>query len=176
MRARIRELARGKRFLNLFCYTGAATVYAAAGGATSTASVDLSGSYLEWAQRNLVLNGFASDAHRLVQADVLAWLAAERGEYDLIFVDPPTFSNSKRADDFDVQRDHVKLLLACAARLADGGLLLFSNNFRRFKLDRDALAEAGLIASDITKATIPFDFARNPRIHQAFELRRAQGP
>lgn len=173
LRARIRDLARGKRFLNLFCYTGTATVYAAAGGAVQTTSVDLSGAYLEWAERNLTLNGLDGDAHRLVQADTLAWLAAERGIYELIYVDPPTFSNSKRADDFDVQRDHVRLLSLCAARLAPQGLILFSNNFRRFKIDRAALEAQGLSVLDTTRATIPFDFARNPKIHQAFELRRA---
>jgi 23S rRNA (guanine2445-N2)-methyltransferase / 23S rRNA (guanine2069-N7)-methyltransferase len=169
MRARIRELARGKRFLNLFSYTGAATVYAAAGGAAGTTSVDLSATYLDWAGRNLALNGLEADRHRLVQADVLEWLQHERGRYDLIFVDPPTFSNSKRADDFEVQRDHVELLALCAQRLASGGLILFSNNLRRFKFDHDLFAK--LNARDITRATIPPDFARDMRIHHAFELR-----
>jgi 23S rRNA (guanine2445-N2)-methyltransferase / 23S rRNA (guanine2069-N7)-methyltransferase len=173
VRARLRELARGQRFLNLFCYTATASVYAADGGAASTTSVDLSATYLEWAQRNLALNGHASDAHRLVQADTLAWLAAERGVYDLIFVDPPTFSNSKRADDFDVQRDHLRLLELCRDRLAPAGTIVFSNNFRRFKLDRGGLTLLGLEARDTTRASIPFDFARDPRIHQCFELRRA---
>jgi predicted RNA methylase len=107
MRARIRAEARGKSFLNLFCYTGTATVYAAAGGAASSTSVDLSSTYLEWAQRNLALNGAGDARHRLVHADVMEWLRRERGRYDLIFVDPPTFSNTKRAEDFDVQRDHA---------------------------------------------------------------------
>ena len=110
---------------------------------------------------------------RLVQADTLAWLAAERARYDLIFVDPPTFSNSKRADDFDVQRDHLRLLELCRDRLAPGGTIVFSNNYRRFKLDREGLALLGLAAHDTTRASIPFDFARDPRIHQCFELRRA---
>jgi 23S rRNA (guanine2445-N2)-methyltransferase / 23S rRNA (guanine2069-N7)-methyltransferase len=109
--------------------------------------------------------------HQLVQADVLAWLAHDRGEYDLIFVDPPTFSNSKRSDDFDVQRDHVRLLKLCLARLARGGLIVFSNNARRFSLDRDALD--GCDVRDITAATLPFDFARNPRIHSCYELSRS---
>nr|MBP8176787.1 bifunctional 23S rRNA (guanine(2069)-N(7))-methyltransferase RlmK/23S rRNA (guanine(2445)-N(2))-methyltransferase RlmL [Xanthomonadales bacterium] len=173
VRARLRELARGQRFLNLFCYTATASVYAADGGAASTTSVDLSATYLEWAQRNLALNGHAGEAHRLVQADTLAWLAAERARYDLIFVDPPTFSNSKRADDFDVQRDHLRLLELCRDRLAPGGTIVFSNNYRRFKLDREGLALLGLAAHDTTRASIPFDFARDPRIHQCFELRRA---
>ena len=169
LRARVRELARGKRFLNLFCYTGAVSVYAAAGGAAGTTSVDLSATYLDWASRNLALNGFAGAAHRLVRADAMAFAEQDRGEYDLIFVDPPTFSNSKSAADFDVQRDHVRLLRACAPRLAPGGLLLFSNNFRRFRLDTEALD--GLSVRDISASSIPFDFARNPRIHQAWELR-----
>jgi 23S rRNA (guanine2069-N7)-methyltransferase / 23S rRNA (guanine2445-N2)-methyltransferase len=168
VRARIRESARGKRFLNLFCYTASASVHAAAGGARTTTSVDLSATYLEWASRNFSLNGFTGAAHELVQADVLQWLAHDRGAYDLIFVDPPTFSNSKRTDDFDVQRDHVRLLTLAAARLAPGGRILFSNNARRFKLDRDALGEFAI--RDITPETIPFDFARDARIHSCYEL------
>ena len=168
VRARIGELARGTRFLNLFCYTASASVHAAAGGARTTTSVDLSGTYLEWASRNFARNGFTGAAHLLAQADVLSWLAHDRGEYDLIFVDPPTFSNSKRTDDFDVQRDHVRLLELCVARLARDGLVLFSTNARRFRLERDALGDASV--RDITPSTIPFDFARNPRIHACFEL------
>ena len=170
LRMRVRELARGTRFLNLFCYTGAVSVYAAAGGAAGTTSVDLSTTYLEWASRNLALNGFTGARHRLVQSDALAFVEQDRGEYDLIYVDPPTFSNSKRAEDFDVQRDHVRLLQQCAARLAPGGLILFSNNFRRFRLDTEALA--GLDIREISASTIPFDFERNARIHRAWELRR----
>lgn len=171
LRQRVRESVRGKRFLNLFCYTGAVTVYAAAGGAASTVSVDLSNTYLDWAEANLALNGFATREQRLVQGDAMRFIEKDSGEYELIYVDPPTFSNSKSADDFDVQRDHVRLLLACAARLAPNGLILFSNNNRRFKIDREALA--GLDVFDISKRTIPFDFARNERIHHCFEIRRA---
>ncbi|MBL8299839.1 MAG: bifunctional 23S rRNA (guanine(2069)-N(7))-methyltransferase RlmK/23S rRNA (guanine(2445)-N(2))-methyltransferase RlmL [Rhodanobacteraceae bacterium] len=169
LRARVRELAQGRRFLNLFCYTGAVSVYAAAGGAARTTSVDLSTTYLEWASRNLVLNGFAGARHNLVQADAMAFLANDEAEYDLIYVDPPTFSNSKRAEDFDVQRDHARLLLRCAQRLAPGGTILFSNNFRRFQLDTTALT--GLAIHEISASTIPFDFERNPRIHRTWELR-----
>ncbi|HEY6984438.1 MAG TPA: bifunctional 23S rRNA (guanine(2069)-N(7))-methyltransferase RlmK/23S rRNA (guanine(2445)-N(2))-methyltransferase RlmL, partial [Rhodanobacteraceae bacterium] len=171
LRARIREIAHGKRFLNLFCYTATASVHAAAGGARSTTSVDLSATYLDWAAHNFTLNGFSGPPHLLLQADVLGWLEHDRGNYDLIFVDPPTFSNSKRADDFDVQRDHVRLLKLCVARLARDGLILFSNNARRFRLDRDALD--GLAVREITAATIPFDFERNPRIHACYEIRHA---
>ncbi len=145
-------------------------MYAAAGGARATTSVDLSATYLEWAARNFTLNGFAGARHQIVQADVLSWLRHDRGEYDLIFVDPPTFSNSKRADDFDVQRDHAALLTLCGERLAPKGLLVFSNNLRRFTLD-PALHHS-FDVRDITAATIPFDFARNPRIHHTYELRR----
>jgi 23S rRNA (guanine2445-N2)-methyltransferase / 23S rRNA (guanine2069-N7)-methyltransferase len=102
---------------------------------------------------------------------VLAWLEHDRGQYDVIFVDPPTFSNSKRTDDFDVQRDHARLLKLCVSRLAPDGLILFSNNARRFKLERDALGDCDV--RDITASTIPFDFARNPRIHACFEIVRA---
>lgn len=169
-RALVRELARGKRFLNLFCYTGAASVHAAAGGAASTTSVDLSATYLEWATANFALNGIVGPQHQLVQADALEWLRHARGQYDLIFVDPPTFSNSKRADDFDVQRDHAHLLRLCAQRLAPGGLILFSTNLRRFRLD-DGLAQE-LEVRNTSARSLPFDFERNPHIHHSFELRR----
>ncbi|HMM68214.1 MAG TPA: bifunctional 23S rRNA (guanine(2069)-N(7))-methyltransferase RlmK/23S rRNA (guanine(2445)-N(2))-methyltransferase RlmL, partial [Dokdonella sp.] len=168
VRSRLREAARGTRFLNLFCYTATASVYAASGGARTTTSVDLSGTYLDWAEKNLALNGFGGDAHQLVQADCLQWLEHERGEYDLIFVDPPTFSNSKRAEDFDVQKEHGRLLGLCAERLAFGGLIVFSNNFRRFKLDPGVMDRFEV--RDISAATIPFDFTRNSRIHQCYEL------
>lgn len=171
VRARLRAGARGLRFLNLFCYTATASVHAAAGGAAATTSVDLSSTYLEWAARNFALNGFTGPRHRLVQADALEWLRHDRGAYDLIFVDPPTFSNSKRAEDFDVQRDHVALLALCGERLAPGGLIVFSNNARRFALDAAALQAFDI--RDVTPATIPFDFARNTRIHRCYELRRA---
>ena len=172
IRLRIGREARGKRVLNLFAYTGAASVHAAVGGAAATTSVDLSGTYLEWAGKNLALNGASGRAHQLVQADVMSWLAADRGQYDLIFCDPPTFSNSARAQDFDTQADHVRLLRACCSRLAPNGLLLFSNNFRRFKLDEAALAEFATSA-EISPRTIDPDFERNPRIHRCWELRRS---
>ena len=172
LRLRIAQEARGGRFLNLFCYTGAATVHAAVGGAVQTTSVDLSGTYLEWLADNLRGNGIGGTRHRIAQADALAWLEADGGEYDLIFCDPPTFSNSKRAGDFDVQREHVRLLRAAVARLGRDGVLYFSNNFRRFRLDEEAVARFAEI-EDISAATIPPDFARNPRIHRCWRLRRA---
>lgn len=167
-RARLRGLAAGRDVLNLFCYTGTATVHAAAGGARSTTSVDLSATYLEWAARNLKLNGLGGAQNRLVQADVMAWLAAERGRYDVVFCDPPTFSNSSRAGDFDIQRDHVALLRACLARLRPGGMVLFSTNARRFRLDADALGQVAI--RETSAERLPPDFARNPKIHRCWEL------
>lgn len=162
---------RGKRFLNLFCYTGVASVQAAVAGASSTTSVDLSATYLQWCYDNLALNGQGGHQHLLVQADAVAWLEADEGEYEVIFCDPPTFSNSARAEDFDVQREHVRLLRAAVARLAAGGVLYFSNNFRRFKLD-DAAIAAFARCREITPQTIGVDFERNARIHRAWELHR----
>jgi 23S rRNA (guanine2445-N2)-methyltransferase / 23S rRNA (guanine2069-N7)-methyltransferase len=170
VRAKLRELAAGRRFLNLFAYTATASVYAAAGGARDTTSVDLSATYLDWASRNLALNGFSGAKHRLAQADALAFLRADHGRYGLIYVDPPTFSNSKRADDFDVQRDHAKLLEACGDRLAADGVIVFSNNFRRFRLDREAL-EPRFAIEDWSAPSIPFDFARRADIHGCWLLR-----
>jgi 23S rRNA (guanine2445-N2)-methyltransferase / 23S rRNA (guanine2069-N7)-methyltransferase len=170
MRLRIAQEAKDARFLNLFAYTGAATVHAAVGAAAQTTSIDLSATYLQWCSDNLRLNGLGGARHRLVQADALQWLLGDRGEYDLIFCDPPTFSNSARADDFDVQRDHVRLLQAAMARLSFGGTLYFSNNYRRFRLDEAALS-AFAIVEDISAGTIPADFARNPRIHRTWRLR-----
>jgi 23S rRNA (guanine2445-N2)-methyltransferase / 23S rRNA (guanine2069-N7)-methyltransferase len=169
LRARVRELARGKRFLNLFCYTGSVSVYAAAGGASETVSVDLSQTYLDWAARNFALNGLDPASNRLVRDDAASYLQSHSAMFDLIFVDPPTFSNSKRAEDFDVQRDHVRLLNQCGDRLMQGGMILFSNNFRRFRLDEQRLARFAI--REISALTIPFDFARHARIHRAWELR-----
>src|SRR5690606_29591499 len=169
LRLDIAAQARGKRFLNLFCYTGAATVQAAVGGAAQTTSVDLSATYLDWLADNLRENGIGGTRHRITQADAMAWLRADRGQYDLVFCDPPTFSNSARAGDFDVQRSHVELLRLAVARLAPGGVLYFSNNYRRFRLDADAVSAFAAV-EDISAATIPPDFARNPRIHRAWRL------
>ncbi|MCQ4313381.1 bifunctional 23S rRNA (guanine(2069)-N(7))-methyltransferase RlmK/23S rRNA (guanine(2445)-N(2))-methyltransferase RlmL [Pseudomonas stutzeri] len=168
MRLRIQREAAGKRFLNLYCYTATATVHAAKGGARSTTSVDLSKTYLDWARRNLALNGL-SDRQGLEQADVMAWLEEDRGEYDLIFIDPPTFSNSKRMEGvFDVQRDHVALLDLAMARLAAGGTLYFSNNFRKFVLDAGITERYAV--EEVTSATLDEDFRRNSKIHQAWKF------
>lgn len=176
-RAWVRELAAGKRFLNLFAYTGTATVYAAAGGATGTTTVDLSTTYLEWAQRNLARNGMTGSAHEFVRADVTAWLAdaAARGErYGLVFCDPPTFSNSKRMEGtWDVQRDHVDLITAAARLLTDDGTLLFSCNRRKFDMDVAALETRGFEVRDVTRRTIPKDFERTPWVHSCWTVSRA---
>jgi len=171
LRWHMAQEAQGKRFLNLFCYTGVASVQAAVAGAATTTSVDLSGTYLQWCADNLALNGKGGSQHQLIQADALAWLEAERHRFDVIFCDPPTFSNSARADDFDIQREHVRLLRAAVARLSPEGVLYFSNNFRRFKLDDEAIKEFAE-CKEISPETIGADFERNPRIHRAWELRR----
>lgn len=169
-RQRLGEQAAGRRFLNLFGYTGAATVHAALGGATSTTTVDLSATYLDWARRNLELNGICGPRHQLIQMDCRQWLVWARERYELIFVDPPTFSNSKRLDhDFDVQRDHVELLQQALRLLTPDGTLVFSTNHRRFRLDRESLAEVQI--EDWSRKTLPLDFARDPKIHQCWALR-----
>jgi len=171
-RALVRDSAHGRHFLNLFAYTGSATVYAAAGGAASTTSVDMSRTYLDWARRNLALNGYSDARHHYIQADCLEWLkqvGKEKMRYGLIFLDPPSFSNSARMDEtFDVQRDHPALLTATARLLAPDGVLIFSNNLRSFKMDHDALP--GLHIEDITRSTIPTDYARNTRIHNCWKI------
>jgi 23S rRNA (guanine2445-N2)-methyltransferase / 23S rRNA (guanine2069-N7)-methyltransferase len=173
-RRRIGELAQGRRFLNLFAYTGTATVYAAGGGAASSTTVDMSRTYIEWAKRNLALNDLAGPQHGFVQADCLTWLAEQRDKprrWDLMFIDPPTHSRSKRmSEDFDVQRDHVRLLTLASALLAPDGVIVFSSNYTRFKLDAGALTEFEI--EDLTRSTLPHDFQRNPRIHSCFVLRR----
>ena len=175
-RQRLRTAAGGKRFLNLFAYTGTATVYAVAGGASATTTVDLSNTYLDWAHRNLELNGLGGKQHGFVHADCREWLdrsAPEGGRYDLIFLDPPTFSNSKRMEGvLDIERDHATLIDACMRLLAPGGLLVFSTNAQRFRLDPQL---AGRLAiEDVSAATLPRDFERNPRIHRCFEIRALQ--
>lgn len=172
-RALLGELAKGKRFLNLFGYTGTATVHAALGGALSTTTVDMSRTYLDWAQHNFELNGLRGANHELVQADVLQWLKENRRRrYGLVFLDPPTFSRSKRMEEtLDVQRDHVELIRDAAALLEPDGVLIFSTNLRRFRLDAGALA--GHEIEDITRRSIPKDFERDPKIHQCFRIGRS---
>ena len=170
-RARVRSEAAGKRFLNLFAYTGSFTVYAAAGGARESITVDLSNTYLEWARRNLDLNGFDSEAHTRVRADVLNWLmtAVEQGErFDLIVMDPPSFSNSKKMDGvLDVQRDHEWMVDQCMKLLNRRGALYFSTNLRGFKLE--PMLTERFEVEDISHQSVPEDF-RNRKIHQCFRI------
>ena len=174
VRGLLRDWAKDRDFLNLFCYTGSATVYAAAGGARSTASVDLSNTYLDWARDNLVLNGFSPGRHELYRADCLDWLEAQTANgprFDLIFLDPPTFSNSKRmAGVLDIQRDHVGMIRRSMALLRDGGRLVFSTNFTRFRLDLEGLAEFSV--EDIGRRTISKDFERHAGIHHCYVIMR----
>lgn len=173
LRRRLHAEAKGADFLNLFCYTGSATVHAALGGARSTTSVDLSATYLEWLRRNLAHNGLGEARHRTERADVMSWLRTGDSAFDLILLDPPSFSNSKRVDgSFDVQRDHVALVEACMRRLRPGGTLYFSNNRRRFRLD-PAIAQR-FVCEDISAETLDPDFSRNPQIHCCFRLRHTE--
>ncbi|NQU26265.1 MAG: bifunctional 23S rRNA (guanine(2069)-N(7))-methyltransferase RlmK/23S rRNA (guanine(2445)-N(2))-methyltransferase RlmL [Candidatus Nealsonbacteria bacterium] len=169
-RSMVRDEAKGKRFLNLFAYTGAFTVYAAAGGAASTTSVDLSNTYLDWARKNMTLNDFRDGPHHFVRNDAMSFLEshAVAATYDLALVDPPTFSNSKRTEQFwDVQRDHVALLNRLFKLMSPGGVVFFSTNFRRFKLAEEQLAAATI--QEISRQTVPEDF-RNRRIHRCWRI------
>lgn len=168
------ERAQGKRFLNLFCYTGSATVTAALGGATATTSVDMSKTYLDWCGKNLALNGLDTQDHEMILANCVSWIKTAkwlRQEFDLIFLDPPTFSNSKSMDDvFDIQRDHVELINGVLDLLAPQGMLIFSTNFRKFKMDQPALNAKNI--NDISRKTLSKDFTRNSRIHYCWEISR----
>ena len=181
-RSMIREMAKrmqgGRRFLNLFAYTGTATCYAADGGAAETTTVDLSRRYLDWARGNMARNGFGGPEHEFVQADVIAWVAEQRrtrNRWDLVFCDVPTFSNSKgmRSSSFDVQRDHAELLIGVSRLLAREGVCVFSCNLRSFRPDTEKLARTGVSIEDITAETIPVDFARNPKVHHCYLVRRS---
>lgn len=174
-RREIEKRSSGKRFLNLFAYTGVATVHAAAGGAVATTTVDLSHTYIEWAKRNMKRNGFDQECHHYVKADVLTWIDEAinaHQEFDFIFVDPPTFSNSKSMGEetWSVQRDHAALLRKVAQLLSSNGELVFSCNLRSFKIDVDSLSEAGLTVSDVSTETIPEDFKRNSKIHKCYRI------
>lgn len=176
-RERVREEARGKDVLNLFAYTGSFTVAAALGGAASTTTVDLSATYLEWAGRNLELNGLRPDRrHQLIRADVLQWLeaaAAEGPAYDLVVLDPPPFSTSKRMQrDFNVQRDHPRLLQTTLALLRPGGVLYFSTNFQGFRLQTEKVPGARF--EELTPGSLPEDFARKD-IHRLWRITAEEG-
>jgi 23S rRNA (guanine2445-N2)-methyltransferase / 23S rRNA (guanine2069-N7)-methyltransferase len=170
-RAMIGRMAAKRRFLNLFSYTGTATVYAARGGALTTTSVDKSNTYTRWAKKNMALNGFDKRNHSYYSEDCLSWIRNEKSKYDLIFLDPPTFSNTKKADiNFDIQKDHVELIKATVNLLTDDGTIIFSNNFRKFKMELISLSSLSI--EDITASTIPPDFERNPKIHNCWLIRR----
>ncbi|MEE3058067.1 MAG: bifunctional 23S rRNA (guanine(2069)-N(7))-methyltransferase RlmK/23S rRNA (guanine(2445)-N(2))-methyltransferase RlmL, partial [Pseudomonadota bacterium] len=169
-RQKVQALSQGKDVLNLFSYTGSVSVFAAKGGAKSVTTVDMSNTYLEWAKKNVALNKLTAP-HAFIQADCTTWLGTHKGKYDLIFIDPPSFSNSKRMQNtWDVQRDHVKMLTDAKACLKEQGIIIFSNNKRGFKLDETAISELGLSVDNITKDTIPEDFARKGNIHQCWVL------
>jgi 23S rRNA (guanine2445-N2)-methyltransferase / 23S rRNA (guanine2069-N7)-methyltransferase len=174
-RQMLAENSRNKAFLNLFAYTGSATVYAAAGGAKTTTTVDMSNTYLGWARDNMQLNNFVGEQHQFIRADVLAWLnepATQDLRFDLIFVDPPTFSNSNKMEGvFDIQRDYSDMLHKVAGLLNPGGEIFFSTNRRDFKLDVSTLQ--GLEIKDISKATLPTDFERNSKIHYCWRIQKS---
>lgn len=177
-RGLVREHARGKRFfLNLFAYTGTATCYAADAGVEETVTVDLSNTYLDWAERNMEQNGFVGPDHHYVRADVMSWIRdmrQTRNRWDLIFCDPPTFSNSSKMGrrTWDVQRDHVELLVGLSRLLSREGEAIFSCNLRTFRPDIEELARTGVVLTDITDETIPEDFARNKKIHHCYLVKR----
>lgn len=170
LRARVRAEAAGRRVLNLFCYTGSFSVYAAAGGAELVSSVDLSNTYLAWAERNLALNGLVGPSRPLIRAEVRSFLAEAKSRgtrWDLIIADPPTFSNSKASPtDFDVNRAWPDLIRACLAVLAPGGTLYFSSNSRRLIFD-PRLVEGRV--QDVSEESIPPDF-RDRKIHRAWRI------
>jgi 23S rRNA (guanine2445-N2)-methyltransferase / 23S rRNA (guanine2069-N7)-methyltransferase len=172
-RQKIASLAAGENFLNLFAYTGSATVYAAMGGAVSTTTVDMSNTYLSWAQDNLSLNGFKGEQHQFIRANCLEWLQSaqeEKQRYGLIFLDPPTFSNSSRMEGvFEIQRDHVTLINSSVKLLKKGGQLVFSTNRRDFKMDKGLLKS--LVMFDISHETLPTDFKRNTKIHACWIIK-----
>lgn len=166
----IQENAEGKRFLNLFCYTGTASLNAVKGGALSTTNVDASATYLDWAMENFKVNGYSTDmGNFFYKSDATNWLWDTFDRFDMIFCDPPTFSNSKGRDTFDVQRDHVRLIDACMMHLEKNGMLIFSNNFRRFQLD-DYIRDKYSV-EDISESTIGEDFERDMKIHKCFIIK-----
>lgn len=198
-RSLVGKMSQGKRFLNLFAYTGVATLHAAAQGASQTTTVDMSQTYLDWARRNMQRAGFTGQEHRFIRADVLSWVENQAKQqvqgdtammgsaraanaahvtdtYDVVFLDPPTFSNSKTMGKrtWDIQRDHVKLLSKVVSLVASGGTIVFSGNLRSFKLDEQAISNLGLAIENITAQTIPEDFSRNPRIHFCYVLTKSE--
>lgn len=172
-RKMVGEKSAGRDVLNLFAYTGTASVHAAIGKAKSVTTVDMSNTYLNWAKDNFALNGLSGSQYHFVQSDCLQWIANCQDKFDLIFIDPPTFSNSKRMEDsFDVQRDHLPLLTSLVKLLNQGGEIIFSNNKRKFKMDSAGLNALGLKVTNLDKQTLPLDYKRNPQIHNTWSITR----
>lgn len=181
IRKMIQGMSAGKRFLNLFAYTGTASVAAAAGGASSTHTVDMSQTYLDWAKRNMQINGFTGTRHTFERAEAVSWVTETRHSprrFDLVYVDPPTFSNSKKmgSRSWDVQRDHAELLIGVSRILSKEGVAIFCCNLRNFKPDTATLSKAGVELEDISSRTIPEDFSRNSKIHHCYLVRRPSRP
>jgi len=171
----IGKLAKNTDFLNLFAYTGTATVYAARGGAKTTTSVDNSKTYTQWSKENMELNGFTGNNHLFIKDDCFSWLNSAKTTYDLIFLDPPTFSNSKGLErTLDIQRDHGSLINSCIKILKKNGTLIFSTNFRKFKLDEELFSKFEI--KNITNDTIPLDFERNKKIHYCWIIKKSNPP
>ena len=169
----VAKKSAGKSLLNLFAYTGSVSLQAALHGASSVTTVDMSNTYLSWAQDNFVLNNLSGHKYDFVQADCLQWLKKNEQKFDVVFIDPPTFSNSKRmGESFDVQRDHINLITDGVASLADGGELIFTNNKRNFKMDFDAVAALGLKVQELSDKTRDKDFQRNKHIHNSWLITR----
>jgi len=169
----VAKKAKGKSLLNLFAYTGSVSVQAAIHGASEITTVDMSNTYLNWAQDNFALNKLSGHKYQFIQADCLDWLKKNTKAFDVVFIDPPTFSNSKRMEDsFDVQRDHITLITDALKSLADGGEIFFTNNKRNFKMDFDAIEKLGLQAKAMSDITRDKDFARNKHIHNSWSITR----
>ena len=174
-RKMVGEKSKGRSVCNLFAYTGTASVHAAIGGATSVTTVDMSNTYINWAKENFALNGLNDDKYQFVQANCLQWIKRTHDRFDLIFIDPPTFSNSKRMEDsFDVLRDHVPLLSNLIKLLNPGGEIIFSNNKRKFKMEIEQLEAAGMSIKNIDNQTLPLDYKRNPQIHNTWLITHAE--
>jgi 23S rRNA (guanine2445-N2)-methyltransferase / 23S rRNA (guanine2069-N7)-methyltransferase len=170
----VAKKAKGKTVLNLFAYTGSVSVQAALHGASAVTTVDMSKTYLAWAQDNFTLNNLTGDQYQFVQADCLEWLKKNTQAYDVVFIDPPTFSNSKRMEDsFDVQRDYLEVLRDALPSLAPGGEIIFTNNKRKFKMDFEALERLGLTAKPMSEITRDQDFKRNIHIHNSWQITRS---
>jgi 23S rRNA (guanine2445-N2)-methyltransferase / 23S rRNA (guanine2069-N7)-methyltransferase len=170
------DKSKGKRVLNLFAYTGSASVHAAIGGAKTVTTIDMSNTYINWAKENFALNGLSGAKYDFIQADCLQWIKDNsHQQFDLIFIDPPTFSNSKRMEDsWDVQRDHAEMLGGLIKLLSPTGELIFSNNKRKFKMDIEALSQAGINVTNIDHLCLPLDYKRNPHIHNVWLLTHAK--